>query len=99
MHRKNRRPYTLMHLSEELQTHCEDEGDCEGVDLNRHVHLPSSLATTIQYQRYGLVCKENPSFESCVEGNSYGREILCTLGSPFRGPQHSFSLGMAFTTF
>ena len=29
-----------------------------------------ALATTIQYQRYGLVCKGNPSFESCVEGKS-----------------------------
>ena len=28
------------------------------------------LATTIQYKRYGLVCKGNPSFESCVEGKS-----------------------------
>ena len=32
-----------MNLSEELQTHCEDEGDCEGVDLNRRVHLHSQL--------------------------------------------------------
>ena len=28
----------------------------------------SVLATTIPYQRYGLVCKGNPTFESCVEG-------------------------------
>ena len=28
------------------------------------------LATTIQYQRYGLVCKDNPSFKSCVEEKS-----------------------------
>ena len=27
-----------------------------------------ALATTIQYQRYGLVCKGNLSFESCVDG-------------------------------
>ena len=28
------------------------------------------LATTIQSQRYGLVCEGNLSFESCVEGKS-----------------------------
>ena len=47
-----------------------------------------TLATTIQYQRYGLVCKGNSSFESCVEGKSEGREILCALGSHFRRLQH-----------
>ena len=39
-----------------------------------------SLATSIKYQRYGQVCKGNTTFESCVEGKSSGREILCTLG-------------------
>ena len=40
-----------------------------------------TLATTIRYQRYGLVCKGNSTFESYVEGKSWSREILCTLGS------------------
>ena len=36
---------------------------------NAHlIMLVSSFATTIQYQRYVIVCKGNPSFESCVEG-------------------------------
>ena len=30
----------------------------------------AALATTIHYQRYGLVCEGNPTFESCVEGKS-----------------------------
>ena len=35
-----------------------------------HLVLCYPLATTIQYQRYGLVCNGNPTFESCVEENS-----------------------------
>ena len=50
-----------------------------------------SLATTIQYQRYRLVYKDNPSFESCVEGKSRCREILCTLGVPSLKQQHQTS--------
>merc|ERR1711974_225829 len=36
MHRKNRRPLTAMEIGEELEEKCEDEGNCEGVDLNRN---------------------------------------------------------------
>ena len=50
-----------------------------------------SLATTIQYQRYRLVYKGNPSFESCVEVKSWCREILCTLGVPSLKQQHQIS--------
>ena len=32
--------------------------------------LAHSLVTTIQYQRYWLVCEGNTYFESCVEGKS-----------------------------
>jgi hypothetical protein len=45
------------------------------------------LATTIQNKRYGLVCKGNPTFESCEERKSWGREIQCTLGVPNLRPQ------------
>ena len=51
-------------------------------------HCITPLATKIQYQRYGLVCKGNPTFESCVEGKSWGRANMCTLGSPFRSQHH-----------
>ena len=47
-----------------------------------------TLATTVQYQRYGLVCEGIPFFESCVEGKSRGMKILCKLGSPLRRPQY-----------
>jgi len=36
MHRKNRRPLSAMELSEEFETKCDDEGNCEGIDLNRN---------------------------------------------------------------
>jgi len=36
MHRKNRRPPRAMNMSEEMQERCDDEGNCEGVDLNRN---------------------------------------------------------------
>ena len=37
MHRKNRRPWrTLPKLPEEMEVKCEDDGKCEGVDLNRN---------------------------------------------------------------
>jgi len=37
MHRKNRRPQGAMEITEELETQCDDEGNCEGVDLNRNL--------------------------------------------------------------
>ena len=40
---------------------------------------------------YGLVCKGNPNFESCVEGRSSNREILCALGVQSLKPQHQTS--------
>ena len=46
-----------------------------------------SMVTTMQYQRYGLVWKHNPRICVYVEGKSWGREILCTLGSPFGRPK------------
>ena len=36
MHRKNRRPLKAMNLTDEMEAHCDDEGNCEGVDLNRN---------------------------------------------------------------
>ena len=38
MHRKNRRNWKTLiaDLSDKIIEHCEDEGDCEGVDLNRN---------------------------------------------------------------
>jgi len=36
MHRKNRRPCDTMNISKTLRTICDDEGNCEGIDLNRN---------------------------------------------------------------
>jgi len=36
MQRKNLRPLATMNMTEKEQTHCDDEGDCLGVDLNRN---------------------------------------------------------------
>ena len=38
--------------------------------VNKKLKDLHALATTILYQRFGLVCEGNPSFESCVEGKS-----------------------------
>ena len=36
MQRKNLRPLATMNLTEKEKIHCDDEGDCIGVDLNRN---------------------------------------------------------------
>ena len=36
MQRKNLRPLSSMNLSERMLEKCHDEGNCEGVDLNRN---------------------------------------------------------------
>ena len=46
-----------MNLSEELETHCDDEGDCEGVDLNRSVNLQTQLSPNINHSRPSEVFK------------------------------------------
>ena len=38
--------------------------------------------------KYELVRKGNHTFESFVQGKSWGREILCILGVPNLIPQH-----------
>ena len=49
------------------------------------------LAITIQYQIYGPVCEGNPTFESCAEEKSWGRDIQFTLGVPNLRQQHKTS--------
>ena len=51
------------------------------------------LATAIQYQRYGLACEGNPSFESCVEKKSWGKEMFKTQRSEWSRAWPQFGWG------
>jgi hypothetical protein len=52
MHRKNRRPQSAMNITDDIETTCDDEGNCEGVDLNRLTSL---------WTRRDMLCRNFPS--------------------------------------